>query len=98
MTQSSDRVGVGQAAAPVLCAGSRPASGGNRLVPRALGPSRGGWRGEGIRMQTPDVVVLVPGFLGFTRFWGFSYFADRLLPVLRGRLGRSLGYPCPAVL
>src|SRR5947207_3690927 len=97
MTQSSDRVGVGQAAAPVLCAGSRPASGGNRLVPRALGPSRGGWRGEGIRMQTPDVVVLVPGFLGFARFGGFYYFADRLIAVLRGLLEEALGYPVPVV-
>jgi hypothetical protein len=26
-------------------------------------------------MQTPDVVALVPGFLGFTRFGGFYYFA-----------------------
>src|SRR5207249_1979496 len=97
MTQSSDRVGVGQAAAPVLCAGSRPASGGNRLVPRALGSSRSGWRGEGVRMQTPDVVILVPGFLGFTRFGGFYYFADRLLSVMRGLLEEALGYPVPVV-
>ena len=41
-------------------------------------------------MQTPDVVVLVPGFLGFTRFGGFYYFADRLLAVLRGLLEEPL--------
>ena len=48
-------------------------------------------------MQTPDVVVLVPGFLGFTRFGGFYYFADRLLAVLRGLLEEALGYPVPVV-
>src|SRR3989441_6942662 len=48
-------------------------------------------------MQTPDVVVLVPGFLGFTRFGGFYYFADRLLAVLRGLLEEPLGYPVPVV-
>jgi len=37
-------------------------------------------------MPTPDVVALVPGFLGFTRFGGFYYFADRLIGVLRGLL------------
>src|SRR5438046_10761612 len=48
-------------------------------------------------MQTPDVVVLVPGFLGFTRFGGFCYFAYRLLAVLRGLLEEPLGYPVPVV-
>ena len=48
-------------------------------------------------MQTPDVVVLVPGFLGFTRFGGFYYFADRLIAVLRGLLEEPLGYPVPVV-
>src|SRR5436305_14156235 len=48
-------------------------------------------------MQTPDVVVLVPGFLGFTRFGGFYYFADRLLAVMRGLLEEALGYPVPVV-
>ncbi len=42
-------------------------------------------------MQAPDVVVLVPGFLGFTRFGGFYYFADRLIAVLRGLLEEPLG-------
>jgi pimeloyl-ACP methyl ester carboxylesterase len=48
-------------------------------------------------MQTPDVVVLVPGFLGFTRFGGFYYFADRLIAVLRGLLEEPVGYPVPVV-
>ncbi len=48
-------------------------------------------------MQTPDVVVLVPGFLGFTRFGGFYYFADRLIAVLRGLLEEPLGNPVPVV-
>src|SRR5436309_12333993 len=48
-------------------------------------------------MQTPDVVVLVPGLLGFTRFGGFYYFADRLIAVLRGLLEEPLGYPVPGV-
>jgi len=48
-------------------------------------------------MQTPDVVVLVPGFLGFTRFGGFYYFADRLIAVLRGLLEEPLGYGVPVI-
>src|SRR5437667_56441 len=48
-------------------------------------------------MQTPDVVVLVPGFLGFTHLGGFYYFADRLIGVLRGLLEEPLGYPVPFV-
>ena len=40
-------------------------------------------------MQTSDVVVLVPGFLGFARFGGFYYFAERVVAVLRGALGRT---------
>ena len=48
-------------------------------------------------MQTPDVVVLVPGFLGFTHLGGFYYFADRLIAVLRGLLEEPLGYPVPVV-
>jgi len=43
-------------------------------------------------METPDVVILVPGFLGFTRFGGFYYFADRMIAVLRGLLEEPLGY------
>ncbi len=48
-------------------------------------------------MQTPDVVVLVPGFLGFTHFGGFYYFADRLIAMLRGLLEEPLGHPIPVV-
>jgi pimeloyl-ACP methyl ester carboxylesterase len=48
-------------------------------------------------MQTPDVVVLVPGFLGFARFGGFYYFADRLVVVIRALLEEPLGYPVPVV-
>jgi len=48
-------------------------------------------------MKTPDVVLLVPGFLGFTRFGGFYYFADRLIGVLRGLLEEPLGHPVPVV-
>ena len=44
-------------------------------------------------MQTPDVVVLVPGFLGFSRFGGFYYFAERVIAVLRGVLEERLGSP-----
>jgi len=48
-------------------------------------------------MKTPDVVVLVPGFLGFARFGGFYYFADRLIAVLRGLLEEPLGYAVPVI-
>ena len=48
-------------------------------------------------MRTRDVVVLVPGFLGFTRFGGFYYFADRLVAVLRGLLEEPLGTTVPVV-
>src|SRR5438046_10205031 len=57
------------------------------------------WRacGGGTLMQTPDVVVLVPGFLGFARLGGFYYFAVRLIAVLMGLLEEPLGSPVPAV-
>jgi len=48
-------------------------------------------------METPDVVVLVPGFLGFARFGGFYYFADRLIALLRGLLEEPLGYAVPVI-
>ena len=48
-------------------------------------------------MKTPDVVVLVPGALGFARLGGFYYFADRLVAVLRGLLEEALGYAVPVV-
>ena len=44
-----------------------------------------------------DVVVLVPGFLGFARFGGFYYFADRLVAMLRGSLEQPEGRPLPVV-
>lgn len=37
-------------------------------------------------MAYEDVVVLVPGFLGFSRAGGFYYFADRVSSTLRGAL------------
>jgi len=48
-------------------------------------------------MKTPDVVVLVPGFLGFARLGGFYYFADRLIAVLRSLLEEALEHPVPVV-
>ena len=48
-------------------------------------------------MQTPDVVVLVPGFLGFARFGGFYYFAERVVAVLRGILEDRLSYTVQVV-
>jgi pimeloyl-ACP methyl ester carboxylesterase len=48
-------------------------------------------------VETPDVVVLVPGFLGFSRFGGFYYFAERVVAVLRGVLEERLGYPVQVV-
>jgi hypothetical protein len=50
-----------------------------------------------MRMRTPDVVALVPGFLGFARFGGFYYFADRLIAVIRGVMEEALGRPVPVV-
>ena len=48
-------------------------------------------------MLTPDLVVLVPGFLGFARLGGFYTFADRLVAALRGLLEEPLGYAVPVV-
>jgi pimeloyl-ACP methyl ester carboxylesterase len=49
-------------------------------------------------MQTSaDVVVLVPGFLGFARFGGFYYFAERVVAVLRGVLEERLDRAVPVV-
>jgi hypothetical protein len=44
-----------------------------------------------------DLVVLVPGFLGFARFGGFYYFAERLIAVLRGSLEQPEGGAMPVV-
>ena len=48
-------------------------------------------------MLTPDVVVLVPGFLGFARLGGFYTFADRLMAALRGFLEEPLAGVVPVV-
>jgi pimeloyl-ACP methyl ester carboxylesterase len=37
-------------------------------------------------MEFDDVVVLVPGFLGFSRTGAYSYFADRVSALVRGAL------------
>ncbi|AUX47999.1 uncharacterized protein SOCE26_095250 [Sorangium cellulosum] len=47
--------------------------------------------------QTADVVVLVPGFLGFGRVGEFYYFAERVISVIRGALEMRLGRPVPVV-
>jgi pimeloyl-ACP methyl ester carboxylesterase len=44
-----------------------------------------------------DVVVLAPGFLGFDRFGGFYYFAERAIATLRGALERAVGRCVPVV-
>lgn len=48
-------------------------------------------------MHAPDVVVLAPGFLGFARFGGFYYFADRVVAVVRALLEEACGRPVPVV-
>ncbi len=47
--------------------------------------------------MTPDVVLLVPGFLGFSRLGNFYYFAERVIAVLRGALEARVGYAVPVV-
>ena len=48
-------------------------------------------------MKTKDAVVLVPGFLGFSRFGDFYYFADRVSATLRGALELRLACPVPVI-
>jgi pimeloyl-ACP methyl ester carboxylesterase len=49
-------------------------------------------------MQTfDDMVVLVPGFLGFARIGGFYYFAERVSAAVRGALETRLGRSVPVV-
>lgn len=48
-------------------------------------------------LQGRDVVVLLPGFFGFSRFGGFSYFAERVVATLRGALEPYLGRHVPVV-
>jgi pimeloyl-ACP methyl ester carboxylesterase len=45
----------------------------------------------------PDVAVLLPGFLGFNRFAGFRYFADRVSATLRGGLEHRLKRAVPVI-
>ena len=42
-------------------------------------------------------MLLVPGFLGFSRFGNFYYFAERVLAAIRGSLEARLGYRVPVV-
>src|SRR6266542_2560006 len=44
-----------------------------------------------------DVVALLPGFLGFTHFGGFYYFADRVAATLRGALEMETGQSIPVI-
>jgi pimeloyl-ACP methyl ester carboxylesterase len=44
-----------------------------------------------------DVVVLMPGFLGFSHFGGFYYFADRIAAALRAALEIEAGHAVPVI-
>ncbi len=48
-------------------------------------------------MRSDDLVILVPGFMGFSRVGGFYYFADRVAAALRGALEGSFGRTVPVV-
>ncbi len=48
-------------------------------------------------MDFDDVIVLVPGFLGFSRTGGFYYFADRVSSTLRGALEAAKRRAIPVV-
>jgi pimeloyl-ACP methyl ester carboxylesterase len=48
-------------------------------------------------MAFEDVVVLVPGFLGFSRVGGFYYFADRVSATLRAALQAATKRTIPVV-
>src|SRR4051812_34980751 len=48
-------------------------------------------------MTTKDAVVLVPGFLGFSRIGTLYYFADRVAASLRGALEIELRRSVPVV-
>ena len=47
--------------------------------------------------NVPDVVFLIPGFLGFERFEDFSYFADRVSAGLRAALSERFERVVPVV-
>ena len=60
--------------------------------------SRGGvalWHDA--RPMYQDLVVLLPGFLGFGHFGGFYYFADRVASSLRGALELQSGRSIPVI-
>jgi pimeloyl-ACP methyl ester carboxylesterase len=44
-----------------------------------------------------DLVVLMPGFLGFAHFGGFYYFADRIAAALRAALEMEAGRAMPVI-
>ncbi|HEX6245467.1 MAG TPA: hypothetical protein VFZ61_31305 [Polyangiales bacterium] len=48
-------------------------------------------------MNYSDIVVLVPGFLGFSRVGGYYYFADRASAAIRAALESQLGRPVPVI-
>jgi hypothetical protein len=47
--------------------------------------------------QTQDLVVLVPGFLGFERLGGFAYFAQQIAALLRGVMEARTGLQTPVI-
>lgn len=48
-------------------------------------------------MMSDDLVLLLPGFFGFTRISGLYYFAERVAAAIRGGLDMCLGQPVPVV-
>ena len=48
-------------------------------------------------LHAPDVVLLAPGFLGFSRFGNFYYFTDRVVATLRGIIEEALDRSIPVV-
>jgi alpha-beta hydrolase superfamily lysophospholipase len=48
-------------------------------------------------MVPDDLVLLLPGFFGFTRISGLYYFAERVAAAIRGGLQTYMGRPVPVV-
>ena len=48
-------------------------------------------------MMPDDLVLLLPGFFGFTRISGLYYFAERVAAAIRGALDMYMGRPVPVV-
>ena len=46
-------------------------------------------------MSYDNVVLLIPGFLGFGRLGNFYYFADRVSACIRGAAENAFGTPTP---